>query len=254
MRFIRLALTFVLGTTLAVTGPSLSAQAIGGLSPLAVSPSHGQAGSTFSLTYAISPCQSAAGLTIGFSWGALPTVGQVLGTALTDANCRATLTSRPPVNAATHQPPAPGNYQVFGYLALPTGGATPNTEVSASYTIDVAPTQSAPTPTPKASATATNRATTAATPTHSSASTPGASAYSGPTASAVAQSPPSTGPSLAGNPLVLHATKLGPWTLEWQTAVGGVGGLLLLAGLTLFAIAAIRRRRARAAVAHDKAA
>lgn len=75
MRSLRALVRFVLGITLGATGaailagPSLNAQAIGGLNTLTVSPSHGQASSSFTVTYTISPCQAAAGLTIGFSWG-----------------------------------------------------------------------------------------------------------------------------------------------------------------------------------------
>jgi len=85
--------------------------------------------------YAISPCMGAAGLTIGFSWNALPPAG-----------------------------PAPGSYQVFGYVALPTGAPTPNTEVSATYTVDVATPTPTPTPTSHASAAATPASTASASP------------------------------------------------------------------------------------------
>ncbi len=72
--------------------------------------------------------------------------------------------------------------------------------------------------------------------------------------SSTASSPPSRAP-LSTTPLVLHSTRPGPWTLLWQVVIGA-GLLMLLAGLTLFAIAALRRRRARAAraVRDDKAA
>jgi glucose uptake protein GlcU len=56
--------------------------------------------------------------------------------------------------------------------------------------------------------------------------------------------------------LVFHATQVGPWTLEWQVVVGLAALLLLLTGVALFALAAIRRRRSGAtpAVPDEKAA
>ena len=245
---------FVLAVSITAIGglsglSARDARAIG-LNTLAVSPTHGRSGSTFQMTYAISPCQTAAGLTIGFSWGALPPAGQVLGTALTDANCRATLSATAPVSTATHTRPAPGTYQVFGYLALPTGDATPGTDVSASYVVDAAPSaRGTPTPAATTAHTSSQAATTA------SSASPAASS-SAPSAFALADSSPSSNNRLSSNPLVFHATRLGPWTLIWQLVVGGAALLLLLAGLTLFTIAALRRRRARAAsvVPDDKAA
>lgn len=90
--------------------------AVGGLNTVTVSPARGRAAVQFQVSYAISPCTQAAGLSIGFSWNGLTPAGQVLGTAATDSACRATLTTRPPANAA-----APGTHQIFGYVALPTG-------------------------------------------------------------------------------------------------------------------------------------
>ena len=254
-----LVLSATIAALSAMGSGTLDARAIAGLNTLTVSPSHGRTGALFQLTYVISPCQAAAGVTIGFSWGALPPAGQGLGTALTDASCRATLTAAPPVSATTHQPPAPGTYQVFGYVALPIGGATPNTEASASYVVDVTPTPTASssshaTPTARATATATSNATAAA-----SASTPSeatAAPGSESAASRAARLSSSSHPTVAGIPLVFHATQVGPWTLEWQVLIGLAGILLLLTGLALFAIAALRRRRARpaSAVPDDQAA
>ena len=102
-----------LGFVLFVAGIAIAAPtdalALGGLNTVTVSPGHGRVAAQFQVTYAISPCQQAAGLTIGFSWNGLTPAGQVLGTAATDNACRAALTTRTPENAA-----APGNYQVFG--------------------------------------------------------------------------------------------------------------------------------------------
>ena len=127
-------LLVVAGTLIATP---INAQAIAGLNTVTVSPSHGKAAAQFQVTYAISPCQH-----VGFSWNGLTPAGQVLGTAATDTACRATLTTKPPLNAA-HQPPAPGSYQVFGYLAPPTGAPAPNAEASTTFTVDVTPAPSA---------------------------------------------------------------------------------------------------------------
>jgi hypothetical protein len=145
--------------------PGLDAQAIGGLNTVTVSPTHGKAAVPFQVTYAISPCVGAASLTITFSWAALPAAGQVLGTAATDSACRATLSTAPPVNAVTHRSPAAGTYQVFGYVALPTGIAAPNTQASTSYTVEVNP----------PATTASSSATSKPSASDSSAASPSAS-------------------------------------------------------------------------------
>jgi hypothetical protein len=214
----------------------LDARAIGGLNTVTVSPAHGKAAVPFQVTYAISPCTSAAGLTIAFSWTALPPAGQLLGTATTDSTCRATLSTTPPVNAATLQPPAPGSYPVFGYVALPTGTPTPGTEASASYTVDVTP---LPTPTARPSATASSSG--AASP---SASAPAASDEPGTAATAGAGKPAVSGSS----------TGPGWWTLPWPLVVAA--SLLALAVLAFLLLWLLGRRRARAAagVGNDKAA
>src|SRR5689334_3062825 len=86
-----------------VAGRQMEAHAIGGLNTVAVSPAHGKTAAAFQATYAISPCSGTASVDITFSWGALPTAGQVLGTVPTDSACRATLTAAPPVSPVTHQ-------------------------------------------------------------------------------------------------------------------------------------------------------
>jgi hypothetical protein len=204
-------------------GRTLEASAIGGLNTVTVTPGHGKAATPFQMTYAISPCQSAAGLTITFSWGTLAPSGPVLGTAATDSSCRATLSTTPPVNAA------PGSYLVFGYLALPTGTPTPNTEASASYMVDV-------TPTP----TATSRPSATSKP---SASAPGNASAS---ASAPGNAPASASPAVA---------EAGPggqpeWWKSWQFVMGSAAlALALLALIAFIIVSLIRRRRARAAAA-----
>jgi hypothetical protein len=222
-------LLLVAGTLLAQR--PLDARAIGGLNSVTVSPAHGKAGVPFRVTYAISPCQGAAGLTIGFSWGALPPAGQVLGTAPTDGSCRATLLTPPPVNAATHRSPVPGTYQVFGFVALPTGAATPNTEASASYTVDVTP----PTGSASASATANASAGDAASP-----------------ASTAADDFPATTTDNA-------AKRAEGWVmiLKWPMASPmGVLALIILAAMGFLLAWLIRRRRSRTApgVSNDRAA
>jgi hypothetical protein len=219
----------VVGGMLVAEGP-LDAHALGGLNAVTVSPVHGKANFTFQATYAIIPCQAAAGLTIGFSWGALPPAGQVLGTATTDGNCRATLSTTPPMSAATHQSPAAGSYRVFGYVALPTGTPAPNTEASASYTVDVT----------------------------SPTSKPGASA-SGAASAPAATDQAATAPTAAdGNLLVAHpGSRQLWWTLAWPVGRGAVVlALLLLATLLLLAAWLLRRRRPRATphVSADRAA
>jgi hypothetical protein len=241
------ALLLVAGMLVAVR--PLDARAIGGLNTVTVSPSHGKAAVPFQVTYTISPCLAAVGLTITFSWGALAPAGQVLGTAATDSGCRATLSTTPPVIATSHQPPAPGSYLVFGYVALPTGTPTPNTEASASYTVDVAPT---PTATAHASATATSSAT----------SKPSASATNGSAASATASAPaassqPSTATSVGpGEIAVARPTaKPGAWTLSWLVILGlAVLALAILAAILLLIGWLLRRRRARAGLDTDQAA
>jgi hypothetical protein len=216
----------------------LEANALGGINTITVSPAHGTAAGSFVVTYSISPCVSAAGLTIGFSWNAIPPAGPLLGTATTDSSCRATLRTTPPVNSASHAGPAPGSYQVFGYLALPTGTPTPNTEVSAAYIVDVTAT-----PTPTASA--TPRATATA---QASASAPVASASSAATASQAGSAAPEASPFA----LVSHGSQPLYWTLAWRaTGVGLVLALLLSAAAALMA-SWMRRRRLSAASATRK--
>lgn len=230
------ALGLLVATTL-VAGGSLEASAVGGLNTVTVSPSHGKATATFQVMYAISPCTSAAGLTIGFSWGALAPAGPVLGTAATDSTCRATLTATPPAQ------PAPGTYQVFGYVALPTGAPAPNTEASATYKVDATP---APTATSSASATA-----------RASASAPGGSAAS-PSASALyASGQPGAG--AAPQSTVAHPGSPQPWWWPLWT-VGRRAVLIAAFGLILIALLAawlLRRRGPHAAASapgKDKAA
>jgi hypothetical protein len=229
----------VLGGMVVAERP-LDAHALGGLNAVTVSPVHGKVNFTFQVTYAVSPCVGAAGLTIGFSWGALPPAGQLLGTATTDSTCRATLSTTPPVNAATHEPPAPGSYQVFGYLALPTGIPTPNTEASTSYTVDVAP---APTATASSSASASGSIAASA-----SASAAAASGDPGTAATAEAAG------SGAGKPAVSKSnTQSGWWTLAWPVVLGII---LLALAILAFLVGWVRRRRARAAagLGNNKAA
>ena len=213
------------------TGRPVDAEALGGLNTVTVSPAHGKAGVAFRVTYAISPCQGAAGLTISFSWGALAPTGKVLGTAVTDSACRATLSTAPPARSA------PGVYQVFGYVALPTGDPTPNTETAASYTVDV-------TPLPTASSSATARP--------SASGTTAASASASASASALASTPvPSATQATAA-----AGKSAGSWTPSWIVPLGlGVLALAILAAIW-FLIAAMTRRRARAATrnSNDRAA
>jgi hypothetical protein len=250
-----LGLLVVAGT--AFTGRSLDAHAVGGLNTVTVSPTHGKVTASFQVTYAISPCTNAAGLTIGFSWGALAPAGPVLGTATTDSACRATLTTTPPAK------PAPGTYQVFGYVALPTGAPTPDTEASASYKVDVTPT---PTATSSASASASASATTSASATGTARATgtanPSASAPGGTVAS-----PSASGASTSDQPVTFatpQSTGLARsgsqqpwWTLEWTVGRVGVIALFILILIAFLAAWLIRRRRAHAAAStpgKDKAA
>jgi hypothetical protein len=210
---------------------AIDAHALGGLNTVTVSPVHGKAATAFVVTYAVSPCQGAAGLTIGFSWNALPPAGQLLGTATTDGSCRASLSTSPPINQATHAGPPPGSYQVFGYVALPTGPPTPNTEASAAYTVDVTPT---PTPTAKATS-------------HSTAS-----AVVG-TAASPSVAVGSTMPGHATAAVAAHGGQSGGWTLSWR-ALGGVLALLLAIALAFLAFIRRRQGRAEVAVRNDRAA
>jgi hypothetical protein len=221
-----LGLLLLAGTL--VGGRPLDARAVGGANTVTVTPGHGKAAAAFQVTYTVSPCPGlgVASLTIGFSWSALPTAGQVLGTAGTNSACRATLSATPPVSA-------PGSYQVFGYVALPTGTPTPGTEASASYVIDVTP-------------------TTAPTATSSAISKPSASAPGKPTASmpaSPASGQPSSVPSVAAGKVAVAkaASQPGWWVLAWQVLLSTTGlALLLLAALALLIGWLGRRRRARA--------
>jgi hypothetical protein len=229
----------VAGIVTVSAGHRLATYAVGGLNTVTVSPTHGKTSAVFAVTYSVSPCTGAAGLTIGFSWNALPPAGQLLGTATTDSNCRATLSAAPPVDQATHGGPPPGIYQVFGYVALPTGMATPNTEASASYTIDVTPT---PTPSPTHRATATARPTSHASASASSAPSTSASAAGGVTTSPSG----TTASSQSGKPAAAVARRAsgqqGWWTLGWVVLTGAtLLALIVLALLTGWII----RRRAR---------
>jgi hypothetical protein len=226
-------------------GRPLDVRAVGGLNTVTVSPAHGTAAAPFQVSYVISPCQAAAGLTITFSWGALPAAGQILGTAATDSACRATLTTTPPVNTATHVSPAPGTYKVFGYVALPTGTPTPNTEASASYTVDI---NATPGPTARASATAKPSAS-------ASGNTAASASASAPTAS----DQPSVAPTLgAGNVALSKATgQPDSPTFAWQVVLAiAVMALPLLALIAILIAWILRRRRARPLVdqPNDKAA
>jgi hypothetical protein len=206
--------------------PRLAAHALGGISTLTLSPAHGKANFTFSATYAIAPCQAAAGLTITFSWGALGPAGRILGTAATDGSCQATLKTTPP--ATIH----PGSYQVFGYVAVPTGTPTPNTEASASYTVD-----SPPPPTASSSATA-----------GPAASSPGNTAVA----------PSAAATDGAGLPVVFQSTSHPLWwKLYWTAGRRAlVLALSVLAVIAFLAARMLRRRRTRlaAALRKDRAA
>jgi hypothetical protein len=220
--------------------PRLAAHALGGINSLSVNPAHGKANFTFKTTYAVSPCLNAVGLVITFSWGTMGPTGQILGTATTDSACRATISAAPP--AATR----PGTVQVFGYVALPTGIATPGSDASTSYTVDITPT---PAPTPAASA---PRATAAAT----SAATAQASDTTGTTA---ATGTTGTKPATV-TPGLPALTRSGGghtlwWTLGWPVGLLGLLALGLLAiAAFLFAGAVRRRGRLAAALRKDKAA
>lgn len=237
---------FVVGGLL-VTDRPLDVQAIGGLNTVTVSPGHGRAAAQFQVSYTISPCLGAAGLTIAFSWNELPPAGQVLGTAATDSACRATLSATPPLSAA-HQGPAPGSYQVFGYVPLPTGAPAPNTEASTTYVVDVTP---APTTSTSSSATA-----------RPSASMPkgtGAPTASTPPATSDQRGTGTTAQSDAGNPAASQSSGHHPafGTLTWPVGVGAsVLGLLVLASMGFLAVWLVRPRRVRAAPgpSKDKAA
>ena len=233
---------------LVAAGP-LEAGAIGGLNTVSLSPGHGRAAAPFQVTYAVSPCLASVGLTITFSWGALAPAGQVLGTATTDSGCRATLSTMPPVNSTSHQPPAPGSYLVFGYVALPTGTPTPNTEASASYLVDVTP---APTATPHPSATAKSSAT--AKPSLSATNSSAAST----TASAPAASgQPSAAASLPAGVVANSQPNAHPgwWGQAWQLGLGlAVLAFAILAAILLLIAWLLRRRRVREGLRNDRAA
>jgi hypothetical protein len=219
----------VLAGTL-VVGRPLEAHAIGGINTVTVSPGHGRAAAPFQVTYAVSPCVGSASLTIGFSWGALSPAGQLLGTSVTDTACRATLSTKPPVNALA------GAYQVFGYVALPTGTPTPNTEASATYTVDVTPTATATT---HASATAPSSATSKPT-----ASAPPAASASASVPAASAQ-PASAASVRAGNLAVTRPIgQAGGWMRTWQVVGTTLLALAILA-LMAFMLASILRGRHR---------
>jgi hypothetical protein len=214
-----------------VAASRLDADAIGGLNTVTVGPTHGKADVPFQVTYAVSPCVGAASLTITFSWAALPAAGQVLGTAATDSACRATLSAAPPFNAATHRAPAPGTYQVFGYVALPTGIPAPNTQASASYTIDVTP------PAATASSSATSKPSTS----DNTAASPSASGVNDFPAGAAF---PSTSQPLW-------------WKQARPLAYGGLVLALLIVALIGFLAGWLIRRRRRARQArftNDRAA
>jgi hypothetical protein len=230
------------------SGRPLDVSAVGGVNTVTVTPGHGKAASSLVVSYAVSPCLGVASLTIGFSWGALPTAGgQVLGSAPTDSSCRATLSTKPPVNATTHQVPGAGSYQVFGYAALPTGVATPGTEANASYTVDV-------TPAPTTTATATARPTASSQPSASAPAATGASAPATSDQPGTVATPQGT----AGN-LTLARPGSTPlwWNLEWT-----VGRRALVVALAILIVLAFlagwllrwRRRTAAPALPKDKAA
>lgn len=221
-------MTVVFGTALAAgqlthIGASwLDAAALGGLNTLTVTPSHGRAASSFVAVYQISPCLASPGLYIAFSWNGLPPgAGQALGSATLDSTCRATLSVTPPLNPATHAAPAAGAYSVYGFVATPTGGATPGTDASATYTVDVTPALT-PTPTPTARSSATSAPTSSAAPSASPALSPSASspATSGQPSASAGSSAGASRSSLRTAPLAL------PW---WRS----VGGLWLLGGVSL---------------------
>jgi len=211
-----LGLILVAGTLF--TGRPLAAHAIGGLNTVTVSPGHGKAAVPFRVTYAISPCTSAAGLSIGFSWGALAPAGRALGTAVTDSTCRATLSTAPPAK------PAAGTYRVFGYVALPTGAPAPNTEASAIYTVDVTP----------------------------AATTTASAAASGPSSSDQSGAVPWPG-STEGALTVPHPGSQPPWwMLGWSVGRALVLALSTLIVLAFLAVWLLRKRRLRAAAAVSK--
>jgi hypothetical protein len=223
-----------------ITAP-IAAQAVGGVNSVTVTPGHGSAAAQFQVTYAISPCTQAAGLVTAFSWNGLTPAGQVLGTAATDSTCRATLTAKPPANAA-----APGSYTIFGYVAL-SGGPAPDTQASTTYTVDVAPT-----------------ATASSSASSSAASTPSASTPAG---SAAASSAPagSDQPGTAGTAgtapsghktITLWFSPLPDWWTLSSRVVAGVGilALAVLAVLSFPLLARRRRAHPPSGASKDKAA
>jgi hypothetical protein len=237
------------GLLVAQGRPGFDVEAVGGINTLTVTPPHGRAAASFVATYSISPCPSNPGLTITFSWGALATAGQVLGSATTDASCRASLTTKPPVNPATHQLPAPGTYQVFGYVALPTGDASPGTDVSTGYTVDVTP---APSGTHQASATPTATARAS-----SSASTAPTRATASPATSATGAAPATA--TSGGRPLAKSTagqSSPGTWQLSWLEPALLAGVALLLGLLAILGFLMRRRVKAKSQVErrNDRAA
>ncbi len=221
----------------------IEAQAVGALNMVTVSPDHGRVAAQFQVTYAISPCTQAAGVTIGFSWNGLTPAGQFLGTAATDSSCRATLTTRPPASAAT-----PGTYQVFGYVALPTGAPAPNTEASTTYTVDVTPTATARSSATASSLAATTPSASAPADTAAPSSAPAGSDQPGATGTAPAAS---KGTTLRFSPTPDW------WTLSWPVVAGvSVLALGVLAALAFTLLWPARRRRARPTSnsSNDKAA
>jgi len=138
--------------------------------------------------------------------------------------------TKPPFNFAAHQLPAAGSYQVFGYVALPTGIAAPNTEAGAGYTVDVTPL-----PTATRSATAQPSA-------------------SGNTATSPSASAPEEFPA---QPSATAHKPAGSWSLSWTVSLGLVIlALAILAAIPFLIAAMVRRRRARAAqgLGEDQAA
>jgi hypothetical protein len=240
----------------------LEASAIAGINTVTLTPTHGRAASAFSALYRITPCLASPGVSIEFSWNGLPPgAGQALGTATLDSSCRATLSTTPPLNPATHQAPAPGTYTVYGFVPLPTGGPTTGTVASAIYTVDLTPTPT-PTATPTPAPTSTTTATSTAPPRSSSSASASASAtqeVTSPSASAIATSQPSASQSARGQ----TAPSGGSTTPLWWRTVGGLVilggaslGLLLIALLTLLILRVVEGRGARSTYdrARDKAA
>jgi hypothetical protein len=230
------AALLVIAASLVAPHP-LDAHAIGGVNTVSLSPGHGKVAAPFQVTYAVSPCVGAASLTIEFSWGAVAPAGQLLGTAGTDSSCRATLSTKPPINAVI------GSYQVFGYVTLPTGTPTPGTEVSATYMLDVTPT-----PAPTASSSTISKP---------SASAPGKPAASTPPSAPATSSQPSSAAAVTAGKVAVAKAASQPnwWTLALQVLLSATGLALAILATVLFVIAWLLRRR-RGATDHrnDRAA